>query len=120
MVQRHATIRMNAPRSLTISESDLQQGYVDVPGPMEVTVRSNVPQGYTLELQNQGEQVREAVVHGLAAPLVVDAGGSWLSRRAPRHGLWTDTLELRVRFHLTPTARAGTHAWPLTVSMMGM
>ncbi|MEJ5990906.1 hypothetical protein WG902_12975 [Ramlibacter sp. PS3R-8] len=120
VVRRHASVRMNAPQSLTISESDVQRGYVDVASPMEVTVRSNVPEGYILALQNQGEQVREAVVHGLAAPMVVNAGGGSLARPAPRNGLWTDTLELRVRFQLSPTARPGIHAWPLTVSMMGM
>jgi hypothetical protein len=111
---------MNAPQSLTISESDVQRGYVDATSPMEVTVRSNVPQGYTLELQNQSEHVHAAVVHGLPAPLVVTARGSSVSRPAPRHGLWTETLEMRVRFQLSPAARPGIHAWPLTVSMMGM
>ena len=120
VVKRHAAIRMNAPQSLTISESDVQRGYVDVPSPLEVTVRSNVPEGYTLTLQNQGEQVREAIVQGASAPLVVSAGGGSLSRRAPRHGLWTETLALRVRFQLSPAARPGVHAWPLMVSMLGM
>lgn len=119
VVLRHAAIRMNAPRSLTISESDIRRGYVDADSPMEVTVHSNVPEGYMLALQNHGEQVREMVVYGLPAPLVVSAGGGSLSRQAPRRGLWTDTLQLRVRFHLSPAARAGLHAWPLTVSMMG-
>lgn len=120
VVKRHTAIRMNAPQSLTISESDVQRGYVDVASPLEVTVRSNVPEGYTLALQNQGEQVREALVQGGSAPLVVSAGGGSLSRRAPRHGLWTETLALRVRFQLSAAARPGVHAWPLTVSMMGM
>lgn len=105
VVRRHAAIRMIAPQSLTISESDVRRGYVDVASPLEVTVRSNVPEGYILALQKQGEQVREAVVHGLAAPMVVNAGGGSLARPAPRKGLWTDTLELRVRFQLSPTAR---------------
>lgn len=116
VVKRHAAIRMNAPQSLTISEMDVQRGYVDVASPMEVTVRSNVPQGYTLALQNQGELVREAVVNGL----VVTAGGGSLMRPAPNHGLWTETLALRVRFQLSAAARPGVHAWPLMVSMMGM
>lgn len=116
VVKRHAAVRMHAPQSLTISESDVQQGYVDVPSPLEVTVRSNVPEGYTLALQNQGEVVREAVVNGLVVP----AGGGSLMRPAPHHGLWTETLALRVRFQLSPAARPGVHSWPLTVSMMGM
>ena len=120
VVPRHAAIRMNAPSSFAISEADVQRGYVDVASPMEVSVRSNVPQGYTLALQNQGEQVLEAVVHGLVAPLVVAGGGGLVSRPAPRNGLWTDTLQLRVRFQLSAKARPGTHAWPLVISMMGM
>lgn len=120
VVKRHAAIRIAAPQVLVISQGDLDRGYVEVAAPMQLTVRSNVPEGYTIALQNQGEQVSQATVHGLAAPLVVAAGGGSLSRPAPQRGLWTDTLELRVRFQLSPGARAGTHAWPLTVSIMGM
>lgn len=120
VIPRHAAIRIDAPQTLVISQGDIERGYVEVPVPMQLTVRSNVPQGYTLALQNQGEQVSQATVHGLAAPLVVAAGGGSVTRAAPRRGLWTDTLELRIRFQLSARAWVGTHAWPLTVSMMGM
>ncbi|MCC2674829.1 MAG: hypothetical protein K0R58_1776, partial [Ramlibacter sp.] len=71
VVKRHAAIRLDAPQSLTISEQDVARGYVDVPSPMEVTVSSNVPQGYVLAVQNRSAHVRAAVLHGLAAPLFI-------------------------------------------------
>jgi hypothetical protein len=118
VVKRHAAIRLDAPQSLTLSEQDVARGYVDVPSPMEVTVSSNVPQGYVLAVQNRSAQVRAAVLHGLAAPLIIGDSGGSVMRRAPRHGLWSETLSLRIRFELSPQARAGVHAWPLFISMM--
>lgn len=120
IVAPHATVHMHAPHSLAISERDVQQGYVDAETRIEVTVTSNTSHGYTLALQNRGDQVREAVVNGLAKPVLVTAEGSFLVRPSPREGLWTDTLILSVRFHLSPAARPGMHEWPLIVSLMGV
>lgn len=120
IVAPHATVHMHAPHSLAISERDVQQGYVDAETRIEVTVTSNTSHGYTLALQNRGDQVREAVVNGLAKPVLVTAEGSFLVRPSPREGLWTDTFTLRVRFHLSPAARPGMHEWPLIVSLMGV
>jgi hypothetical protein len=120
VVAPHATVHVHAPQSLAISEKDIRQGYVDAETQIEVTVTSNASHGYTLTLQNRGDQVHEAVVNGLAGPVVVTAEGSFVVRPSPRGGLWTDTLMLRVRFRLSSAARPGVHEWPLVVSLMGV
>ena len=40
----------SAPAGLDISAADLRRGYIDVPQPTQVTVRSNSPNGYALEI----------------------------------------------------------------------
>lgn len=120
VIPRHTSIRLAPPSSFTISEADLARGYVEVAAPVQVSVQSNVQQGYTLVFQNESEQVRQAVVQGLPAALVVGSGGATASRPAAGGGMWRDTLQLRVRFDLSPQARAGVHAWPLQVSMMSL
>lgn len=117
-IQRHASIRMAPPATLVISEADIARGYVDVPTPVEVTVRSNVPQGYTLVFEAQDDAVRETLVEGLPGQLVVGSGGATATRAAPGPGMWHDVLQLRFRFRLSREARAGSMPWPLQISMM--
>ena len=117
-IKRHTTVRLDVPQLLTISDADLKRGYVEVGAPVEVAVQSNVREGYTLMVRNRGEQVRETVVQGPAGALVVGAGGGVLSRPAAGSGMWSETLQLRIRFQLSPGAQAGTYSWPLQISMM--
>ena len=122
VIQRHASIRLAPPQTLTISEADVARGYIEVAAPLEVTVNSNVPEGYALVFQHDGEQVRQAVVQGLAAPVVISGASHTVARTSTGAGarMWQERLQLRVRFELSAQARAGVHAWPLQISMMSM
>lgn len=117
-VQRHATIRMAQPLTFTISEADVARGYVEVAAPLQLTVQSNVHEGYTLSFACHCEAVRQAHVQGLAADLSVGDAPVQAARPAAGRGVWRDMLQLRVRFDLAPQARPGEHAWPLGISMM--
>jgi hypothetical protein len=117
-VQRHATIRMAQPLTFTISEADVARGYVEVASPLQLTVQSNVHEGYTLSFACHCEQVRQARVQGLSSELSVSDAPVQAVRPAAGRGVWRDMLQLRVRFDLAPQARPGEHAWPLGISMM--
>lgn len=117
-VQRHASIRMAQPLTFTISEADVARGYVEVSSPLQLTVQSNVDEGYTLSFACHCEQVRQARVQGLASELSVGGAPVQAARPAAGRGVWRDTVQLRVRFDLSPQARPGEHAWPLGISMM--
>lgn len=119
-VQRHASVRMTQPPSLTLSEADIARGYVEIPTPIEVIVQSNVQQGYTLVFERQGEQVRQVHVQGLDGAVTVGEAGAASARRAAGQGMWREALQLRLRFDLSPLARPGLHAWPLHISMMSL
>lgn len=116
-VTRHASIRVAPPASITLSDADVAAGFIDIATPVEVTVQSNVPQGYALLLQRQGAQVLEALVLGLDGGFLVGSG-SVATRPATGHGLWRDSIQLRFRFQLAPDATPGKHPWPLAISLM--
>lgn len=122
VIQRHASIRLAPPQTLTISEADVVRGYIEVAAPLEVTVQSNVREGYALVFQRDGAQVQQAVVQGLAAPVVVSGDSQTMARAGNGAGarMWQETLQLRVRFVLSAQARAGVHRWPLQISMLSM
>jgi hypothetical protein len=117
IVQRHASIRVSPPLSLTISDADIARGYVELATPLEIKVRSNVPEGYTLTFDTYGADVRGAAVQSVDAGMSVTSTGNALSRPGAGRGTWQETLQLRIRFQLAPQARAGIHAWPLQISM---
>lgn len=117
-IPRHASIRLAPPPPLTITEADIARGWVEAAGPLQVLVRSNVAEGYTLAFAFAGGQVRGARVQGPQQELVVDDAGANLARPAAGAGVWQETLQLRVRFELAPEARAGSHPWPLRISML--
>lgn len=118
VVQRHASIRVTAPASITVSEEDIARGYVDIAAPVDVTVQSNAPQGYALAFERQGDQVRQAHVQGPGGALLAAAGAAIAVRPAPGRGLWRERVQWRLRFDLARGARAGQHPWPLRISML--
>lgn len=120
VVARHASIRIAPPASITISEEDLARGYVDIATPVEVSVQSNVPQGYALVFERHGQQVRQAHVRGPDGALLVGSSGAVASRPPTGQGMWRDRMLLRFRFDLASGARAGEHPWPLNISLMSL
>ncbi|HEX7892495.1 MAG TPA: hypothetical protein VF522_24295 [Ramlibacter sp.] len=117
-VQRHATIRMAQPLTFTISDADIARGFVEVESPVQLSVQSNVDEGYTLSFACRCEEVRRARVRGLSSELSVGQAPVLAARPAAGRGVWRDSVQLRVRFDLAPQARPGEHAWPLGISMM--
>jgi hypothetical protein len=119
-VARHTSIRIAPPASITLSAEDVARGYVEIAAPVEVTVQSNVPQGYALVFERQGEQVRQAHVQGPDGALLVASTGAVATRPPAGPGMWRDRLQLRFRFDLAAGARPGQHPWPLNISLMSL
>jgi hypothetical protein len=117
-VQRHTSMRMALPATLTITAGDLARGYIELPAPVEVSVQSNVQDGYTLLFERAGTQVRAARIQGIGGPVVIGSGSALAARPATGQGMWRDVLQLRFRFELDAAATVGEHPWPVQVSMM--
>lgn len=117
-IQRHASIQLAPPASITISEADVARGYIQLDTPLQVTVRSNAPQGYTLVFETHQGPVQRTVVEGLATTIVADSGAATAVRPAAGPGVWRDVVHLRFRFELARGARPGTVPWPVQISMM--
>lgn len=117
-IQRHASIQLAPPASITISEADVARGYIQLDTPLQVTVRSNAPQGYTLVFETQEGPVQRTVIEGLPATIIAGSGVATAVRAAAGPGMWRDVVHLRFRFELARGARAGTVPWPVQISML--
>lgn len=106
----------SAPARLDISSTDLQRGYIDVVQPTELTVRSNSPDGFALDvLTVASPMVSSMVVEGLDSDLALGADGGTIVQRWERpHAV---NLSLTFRFALTPGLPPGNYPWPLRLSV---
>ena len=116
-VMPFASMQVNAPSSFTLSAEDVSRGFIELQVPVQIQVQSNVPQGYTLAFERNGDNVRQAVLQMPGAEFRVGEGTVLASRPAPGAGRWRDHLLLRVRFDLAADVQRGEHPWPLRISM---
>jgi hypothetical protein len=118
VVARHAQLRFAQPASISVTESDIARGFVEVEQPVDMVVRSNDRSGYTVAFHCHCVSVREAQVEGLGQLLKVGGAGASANRPAANDGMWQDHVQLRFRFVLGPDASAGQYDWPLQVSLI--
>jgi hypothetical protein len=93
------------PRDVTISEQDVERGYVDL-DPVAIGVRSNHPGGIRL---------RFAATSAQLAAVDVEGGGATLFLVQPGRGLQRQKVSVRLRLRLAPGAAPGTIAYPVSV-----
>lgn len=117
-VLKHASLKVLAqPATVVITAEDVARGYVDVATPAQIAIRSNSPRGYMLEFANEGDFMRQVLVRGLSSDLQLGPAGGAVMQAAAASGITRATLDLGFRFVLADSARPGTYAWPVHISV---
>lgn len=117
-VLKHASLRVLAqPAAVVITAEDIARGYVDVASPAQVAIKSNSPRGYMLEFANEGDFMRQILVKGLPSDVQLSPAGGAVMQPYAGTGVTRATLELGFRFLLAASARPGTYAWPVHLSV---
>ncbi len=101
----------SAPADLAISDADLQRGFIDVVQPTNLTVRSNSPSGFALEVLTVAPLLSAMRVVGLDSELMLGAEGGTIVQRWRKPQIVD--LSLKFRFTLAPGLRAGDYPWPV-------
>jgi hypothetical protein len=115
-VRAVANIEMQSvPAGLEISRADLARGYLDVLQPTQLTVRSNSPNGFALEVLTVAPVLSSMIVEGLSDSLALGAEGGTIVQRWQKPE--TVKLSLRYRFALAPGLVAGSYPWPLRLAV---
>ena len=118
-VLKRASLKVLAqPSSVVVTAADIARGYVDVPMPAEVAISSNTSQGYVLEFASQGDFMRQILVRGLATDVQLSPAGGTVMQNTTGAGVVRTTLSLGFRFFLSDSARQGTYAWPMRLSVL--
>jgi hypothetical protein len=107
--------RQSAPGDLEISSADLQRGFIDVVQPTRLTVRSNSPNGFTLEVLTVAPLLSSMIIEGLNSDLSLGADGGTIVQRWQKPQLVD--LSLKFRFTLAPGLVAGDYPWPVRLAV---
>jgi hypothetical protein len=103
---------LTQPAQLSISQDDVERGYVDVAAAYRVS--SNDPSGYMVRLAPRIGLTRSVEVAGLSSPVVVTDQSVEVIQPA---ALRPQRLDLRFRLVLAENAVPGTYSMPVQVSV---
>ena len=103
---------LSQPAQLSISQADVERGYVDVAAAYRVS--SNDPSGYMVRLAPRTGLTSSVEVAGLSTPIVMTDQSVEVIQPA---ALRPQTLALRFRLVLNHKAVPGTYAMPVQVSV---
>jgi hypothetical protein len=106
---------VSAPADLQLSTDDLARGYVDVPQPTALVIRSNSASGYALEVTTVAPIVVAMVIRGFDSDLRLGQdGGMIIQRWQQPHPV---SLSLHFRLKLAPGLTAGRYPWPMRIAV---
>jgi hypothetical protein len=101
--------------ALTITASDIQRGYVDIPAASNFSIFTNSQSGFIIDFLPRSEIFLSALVTGLQGFVEIGAHGGFALNTAP-YGR-TTVHRLGYRFMLRPGLQPGDYAWPLVLSV---
>ncbi len=114
VVARTILVFDREPARLSITQTDLDRGWITVPAGLQFRVRSNARQGYRLRFEALPEPFRRAEIRwGASSVQLTTAHEAWIAQPPVVGPGMTVTAD--VRLELAPDAQAGTYEWPLTL-----
>jgi hypothetical protein len=105
----------SAPAGLDISAVDLRRGYIEVTQPTQLTVRSNSPTGYALEILTVAPVLSSMIVEGFNSEQTLGADGGTIVQRWQKPQ--AVNLSLKFRFELAPGLGIGSYPWPVRLAV---
>ncbi|GAC1525601.1 MAG: hypothetical protein NVS2B4_01720 [Ramlibacter sp.] len=105
----------SAPRMLVLEQVDLDRGYVDIPAPLVIRLRSNLAHPFTLEFRSAHDVVSSIAANALSMPLLQAPGGGLLVPATAGE----QSLTVQVRLYLGPHAMPGSYPWPVRLAGAG-
>lgn len=107
-----AVVTVDRAPDIEVTSDDLARGYVDVPAPIRVRVRSNSRHGYLLQAAKTSD-VFAAVELAFGNSTMNVMTESWLARPYVAHG---DVVDMRVRVRLASEGTPGRYRLPVEFS----
>jgi hypothetical protein len=100
---------------ITISQPDIQKGYLELPSASLFEVECNNPNGYLLAFEGSLGPCREVHIQGLNNPVQLESGNAFVLQ--PQIRLKKETIELSYRCILSKNISPGMYSWPFSISV---
>jgi hypothetical protein len=100
--------------TITVTESDIQKGCVDISGATKISVYDNNKSGYMLLFQGLSWPFDRALVQGLDHEVQVSLPSAFIHQPYSTKPV-TETLSYH--FDLADNVKPGVYQWPLSISM---
>jgi hypothetical protein len=98
------------PDVVTVTQQDIDRGYVEVPAAVAFRIRSNAQNGYAVQFEAVGYPFTRAKIAWGSQSAVVTGDSSWLTRPyEPGEQPGSFNVTLDVAANTTP----GTYPWPV-------
>jgi hypothetical protein len=104
-------LRQNA--TLTVTQADIERGYVDVAAGTSLRARSNDQRGFTVNFDPRMRLFDRATIAGFGGDVEIGATGGAANYR---YGGRDTSLHLSYRFYLASGLGPGSYPWPLQIS----
>jgi hypothetical protein len=100
--------------TITVTESDIQKGCLDIPGATQISVYDNDRSGYALLFEGLSWPFDSALVHGLDREIQVSLPLALIHQPYSKKPV-TETLSYH--FKLAGDVKPGVYRWPLSISL---
>ena len=102
------------PPSLTLTDADIDRGYVEIRGATRVSIKNNNKEGYILLFEGLGRPFKEVLISGFPRDIQINSSGAFVYQAFTKNAV---AAELSYRFVLFEDARAGEYTWPISLSL---
>jgi hypothetical protein len=109
--------KLEQVQQLTITQADIDRGYVEVADASRLAIRSNSEHGYVLVFDAMADIFTSTRVQGLQGDFELGAAGGAIMQRQATARVPIE-LQLGYRFQLARHVQPGTYSWPMAVSIM--
>jgi hypothetical protein len=110
-------LQTDAPTQLSVTAADLARGYVELPEPLRVTIRSNFAGGVALDVRAMRWMFSSIHLRGDDLHASLPGEGGAIALRNATNEPASITQQWRVRFDLNPQLPPGTYRWPLLLDV---
>jgi len=100
---------------ITVTEADIQKGYLDVRSASRLELKTNSTNGYTLAFDGSLWPFKEVQIQGLSNPLQLNSGQAVVHQPSVRGKM---IMDLSYRFVLSEDTKTGSYSWPLSLTVL--
>lgn len=118
IIPKYVSLKLSqTPPSVNITKQDIKNGYIKVNDALQIEIKSNTKEGYSLVFNNSNSFSSLIYMTGLENEVQISQNESVLLQPSLGMGLKTININLSFKFIINKDIKEGLYPWPLNVSI---